>query len=349
MPGSLRRRLSLVPGARTTARVVRRVASAARRRGVRLLPLSFAARAMVEALRLRAHPLPSEAPELAVRLNAALRALHDDDGSNRWLHHRWVRIFEEMFDVVGDDVRPRRGFHAVCFGAGSRNPLALPLLLFLGGSARVHVVDPELAADTEDWRLRWGLQELALRILVGDVVSRHFVRPTSDMNAMVDLRTLFFGADVASALRAGAIQIVGTTLEDARIAPRTVGLVTSRSVLEHVNDPDRCFDTFAAMMDIGGVMYHDIDFTAHDARGPFVFYYNGRGAAPSLAGEGLNGLRLGDYLRAFTDRGFDSRIVKRTVLPDHVVDRSRLLPRYGAYSDEDLRCSRAVIVSWKRR
>ena len=43
------------------------------------------------------------------------------------------------------------GFDAVSFGAGSRNPLALPFLFFLGGASHVYVVDPELG----NTRLHW--------------------------------------------------------------------------------------------------------------------------------------------------------------------------------------------------
>ena len=68
--------------------------------------------------------------------------------------------------------------------------MALPLLLYFGGAARVYVVEPELDAAAADWRMRWGLQEIVLRAMTGDVRSRHFVRNPLDVDAFVDVHGL---------------------------------------------------------------------------------------------------------------------------------------------------------------
>jgi hypothetical protein len=289
---------------------------------------------------------PPDAIELLVRLNDALHAVDDGEGGNRWLHARSITIFDEMFDAVAPDLPPLAALDAVCLGAGTRNPLAFSLLLYLAGARRVWVVDPELADSTEDWKLRWGLQEMALRVLLGDIRSRHFRRAPATIDGFVDLQALFFGSSTRRALRDDTVRLVGAYLEDAAIPAASVGVVTSRSVLEHVTETERCFDALAAMVAPGGVMCHHVDFSAHDDRDRFAFYYT----APESEGrrsDGLNGLRLSDYLRAFTARGFACRVVDARIDREYDLGRRPLAPRFAGYGEDDLRCARAALVCVK--
>jgi hypothetical protein len=238
------------------------------------------------------------------------------------------------------------GAHVVCMGAGTQNPLSFPLLLFLAGAGRVWVVEPGISNDDPDWTSRWGLQELTLRVMVGAVRSRYFVRSTAELEEFAELRGLFFGPGLASALRSDVVRVVPAVLEEAAIPSQTVHLVTSRSVLEHVLDTERCFDALAAMVAPGGVMFHWIDLSAHDDRDPFAFYYDAPPVStPPGRRDGLNGLRLSDYLAAFEKRGFACRVVERTIVADYDLHRRPLLPRYRGYDAEDLRCRRAVVVA----
>jgi hypothetical protein len=314
---------------------------------VATVPLGFGVRRTLREVRARPDWQPPEAIELVTALSRALRQAPDADGGNRTLHHRWVRIFEEMFDAVGKDLTPRTGFDAVSVGAGRRNPFALPLLLHLAGARRVWVVEPELAHGALDPSVTWGLQEIALRALAGDLRSRHFVRPPSALDSFADLRGLFFG-DPAAALCADAVRVVRDYVEDSAIPSGTIHLVTSRSVLEHVTATEACFDALGAMMAPGGLMYHAIDLSAHDDGDPFAFYYEEDEREPARRTDGLNGLRLGDYLAAFAARGFESRVVDRTLLGDYDLTRRPLRARFRRYGEEDLRCRRAVIVSRKK-
>ena len=289
-------------------------------------------------------PLAAPTIETASRLTHALRNLSDPGGRSRWLHHRWIMLFDELMATLGPDALPP-GYHALCLGAGIVNPLALPLLLFFGGAERIWVVEPGMTGPADDWRARWGFEELVLRILVGDVRSRHFARPPTDLDRFADPRGVFFGADLTAALRTNTVRLVSQYFEDAAIPADTVHLITSRSVLEHVTETERCFDGMAQVMAPGGVMVHWIDLSAHDDGDPFAFYY----AAPATNGarrrDDLNGLRLSDYLTAFQSRGFSCRVVDRTLASGYDVRRRALLERYRRYDDDDLRCRRAVIVA----
>jgi hypothetical protein len=276
-----------------------------------------------------------------------LRALgpEGDNADSRWLHYRWLRILDDLFAAVGDALTARREFDAVCMGVGTRNPLALPLLLYLSGARRVWVVEPELDGPAADWRVRWGLQELALRVLTGDVTSRHFVRAAADVAGFADLRALFFGQRSAF-LRETSVRIVPRYLEDGGIPAGSIHLVTSRSVLEHVTEIDRCVDTMASMLAPGGVMFHQIDLSAHDARDRFAFYY-ADATTRERRPDDLNGWRLSDYLTAFEARGLTCQVLDTTIAEEYALDRKRLVPRYQSYTDHDLRCARAVIVCAK--
>ena len=339
----LRRRLGAVPGARAAAQAARRVVAAAARRAVGALPVAPSVRRTLAALQARPDWSPPEAIELVDALNHALRSIPDPGGALRSLHHRWAGIFGGMLDAVAADLRP--GFEAVSLGAGRQNPLALALLLYLAGARRVWIVEPELADAPITPGTRWGLQEMVLRVLTGDVRSPHFVRGADAIDGFVELRGLFYG-DFPAALRPDAVRLVGAYVEDARIPDASIGLATSRSVLEHVTETERCFDALAAMMAPGGVMYHSIDLSAHDDGDPFAFYYTEVGGAGRRPDD-LNGLRLTDYLSAFAARGFESRVIDRTLADDYDLGRRPLLPRYRHYTEEDLRCRRAVIVSRK--
>jgi hypothetical protein len=310
-----------------------------------MIPAQTAARRLAAAMAKRPGWFPRDGIELAVRLADALHA-HDDE-SNRWGHARWTGIFAEMLDAAAADLPALDALDAVCLGAGTRNPLAFPLLLYLAGARRVWVVEPELAASDEDWRLRWGLQEMALRMLVGDIQSRHFRRSPAMIDGFVDVRALFFGTSARQALRADAVRILDTYLEDAAIPAGSVGLVTSRSVLEHVSETERCFDALAAMVGPGGVMCHHIDLSAHDGRDRFAFYYTTPKKAARRS-DGLNGLRLSDYMAAFTARGFICRVIDARIDEDYDLHRRPLSARFAGYSERDLRCARASLVCVKR-
>jgi hypothetical protein len=344
----LRRHLARIPLARESWRVARRLSPGVRRRLLELLPAETAARRVAEEVRRRPGWFPPDALEIVTSLSARLRTLgpEGDHLGNRWLHHRWIAMAEEVFAAVGDDLVPRQEFDAVCVGAGTRNPFAFPLLLYFGGARRVWVVEPELAEPLPDWRVRWGLQELALRILTGDVRPPYFTRSAAELDRFCDVEHLFFGSG-ALRMRDDTVRVVPGYLEDSAIPPASVHLVVSRSVLEHVTHIDRCLDAMAAMVAPGGHMVHSIDLTAHDAGDPFAFYYSETRDGERRPDD-LNGWRLSDYLDGLSTRGFDCRVVDRSIDTEYRLERSRLLPRYRGYTDDDLRCTRAIIGCAKR-
>lgn len=335
------------------ARIARRVRGGWRRGGALVqdalttrLPRGWGERMAVDTLRGDARHVTPSSIELSYRLNGALRALTDPGGSNRWLHHRWLGWFETVFDTVGPLLRDTRPFEHVWLGAGARNPLTFPLLVFLAGAGRTWVVEPEPQPSGSEWRWAWGLQEVALRIATRTIESKHFVRGWGDVADFVDPHELFFG-DPVKALHPDRVRRVTATIEEAGIPAGSIGLLTSRSVLEHLAEPERSFDTLARVMAPGGVMYHLVDFTAHTAGDLFAFYYGALDQGRFAAHDMLNGLRASDYVRALGSRGFEVTVQDRTMAPASAVDRRRLLPRFRAYDETELSCISAVIVARK--
>lgn len=269
--------------------------------------------------------------------------MEDPGGSNRWLHHRWVSIFERLFDDVHELVDVKGGFECVLLGAGTRNPLAFAILVFLAGARKIYVVEPEPIQRVDSWRVLWGLQELASRVLCGNVTSNHFRRDPSEISDFLDLEALFLHREVAECLNPSRVVYFQGLWQKAEVPPDSIDLLTSRSVLEHLIDHELCFDKFADVMKSNGVMYHDVDLTSHSTSDLFGFYHR------QQRDEGLNELRLSDYLAHLGNRGFQSEVLSRTQEQDYRLDRSKLDERFGSYSDEDLLCSRAVILSKRRR
>lgn len=313
----------------------------ARARAVARPPRKPTAAARLTA-QLRRDPrrLPPEGLELAFELQRRLRALEDPTGRNRWLHHRWVTIFEQMFDELERrDVLPEPGFTYVCMGAGVQNPYAFSLLPSLAGAEHVWLVEPGGLVELPAWNRIWGLQELALRVLVGDVRSGRFLDRAPADNAFVDLRELFFG-DPERALRSAVTTFTGP-MEEAPIPDECVDLLSSRSVLEHVLDVESCFDAFARTLKPGGVMYHEIDLTSHTGADRFAFY---RDAKPRS--RGLNELRLSDYIRGFEQRGFRCHVASSSAA--EAPDRGLLQPRFADYDETDLATAGATVIAVKR-
>ncbi len=315
----------------------RRAADALARLGSRV-PTRWASESLLRALRADPGWVPPGNIEIAFRLDGALRRLPDPSGANRWLHHRWTALARELVHDLDGVVAFRPGFRALCVGAGTRNPLAFPLLVGLTGASAVHALEPEPLGD--EWRALWGLQEMALRALTGALEIPRVDTGRDALSRFLDLPALFDGAPLAAALRP-ALRVHTCTLEALEL-PDGVDLVTSRSVLEHLADPDGAVAALARLVRPGGVMHHDVDFSSHDANDPLSLY--SRDARASQGLDGLNGLRLSDWIERLGAAGFTVDVVRRTRW-DGPLDRSSHAARFAAYDEEDLRCRRAVLVA----
>ena len=172
----------------------------------------------------------------------------------------------------------------------------------------------------------------------------------------------------------------GVAAEDALLSLGEGGfdLIVSRAVLEHVNDLPAAFAAMDRVLAPGGRITHKVDLRDHG-----LFTYGGHNPLTFLTvgdrlyrwmGEhsGLPNRRLADFYREeMASRGYDSSLLITHVIghepdvlphpaevPESLLDparrliaeiRSRLLPRYGALSDEDLATAGVFLTAAKPR
>lgn len=304
----------------------------------------MAAEALLSRMRRDSAWLPPGNVEIAHRLDGVLRRLADPDGGNRWLHHRWARLACELREDLEGLFPFPPGFVAVCLGAGKRNGLSLPLLIGLMGAGRVEAVEPEPLGTDEEWRLLQGLGETALTALIGEAQVPGLDTTREALTRFVRLGPLFRGESLARTLAPGLVWR-RSTAESLELPPGSVDLITSRSVMEHVANPASAYAAMARVLRPGGVLHHDIDFTAHDADS-FAFYWRPPLGTNKTALDGLNELRLSDHLAILRGLGLEVS-VRRQAQAAGPVDRARLSPRFSRYTDDDLATTRAALVARK--
>lgn len=303
---------------------------------------------IIKKLRNRKDWIPRSNIELVFRVDQRLRALQDREGANRWLHYRWVEIFNQLFEDLEGMIDGRKGFTYLCLGAGTRNGLSLPLLVFMAGAKDVCIVEPDRLDPRESWRAVWGLQEIVLRLFTGSIDSKYVIKGLGELPGFLDPKALFTNQDIHSVLNPTHVTLSECHFEDANVPLESIDLLTSRSTLEHIIEYEKCFDTFARIMSPGGIMYHEIDLTSHSSLDRFVFYYHSAGSKSARKLTGLNELRLSDYLQQFESRGFECTVKRRVMQGDYQLDRQKMDSRFRRYSDDDLLCSNAVIVARKK-
>ena len=302
----------------------------------RWIPPSWATEAILTRMRRDPAWLPPGNLEIAFRLQGTLRRIADPDGGNRWLHHRWIRLADELREDLNDTFAFPPGFAAVCLGVGTRNGLSFPLLIGLMGAERVEAVEPEPLGEGEEWRLLQGLGETALHALIGEAHG-----DASALPRFVHLGPLLRGESLRHSLTPALSWRQGLA-ESPGLAPDSIDLITSRSVMEHVADPAAAYAAMAGSLRLGGVLHHDVDFSGHETD-RFAFYRRPP-AAPGAAFDGLNGLRLSDHVSILRDLGLHVK-VKRQLRETGPIERATLAPRFAKYDDADLLTTRAVLVA----
>ena len=189
---------------------------------------------------------------------------------------------------------------------------------------------------------------MVLHLLSGDLESPHLTITLDRLDEFANLEALFQNRSADQVLNNARVNWLHQFFEDTEIPDGTIDLLTSRSVLEHVTHVERCFDKLALVMRPGGVMYHDIDLSAHSKDDTFEFYSRRPDHTTTRSVARLNELRLSDYLAHFERRGFESAVVRKDQAATYHLDRTRLQPRFSTYPDDELLCTQVVLVSRKR-
>lgn len=137
----------------------------------------------------------------------------------------------------------------------------------------------------------------------------------------------------------GAVRYVAPWSDRARVEQRSLDLILSQAVLEHVDELSDAYRQMASWLRLGGFVSHQIDFKCHGMAGA----WNGhlgysdrawrvmRGRLPYL----LNRRVYSEHLGFLADAGFEIRGLQVTRRFDGL-PRSRLAPRFRGISEDDL-------------
>lgn len=147
------------------------------------------------------------------------------------------------------------------------------------------------------------------------------------------------------------IRYVAPWSDDRVIEPGSIDAVVSHAVLEHVVDLEGAYRALSRWLKPGGMMSHQIDFTAHG----LSERWNGYRAYPELLWKMIAGRRpylinrepCSTHLALLERNGFEILSTKRVTRTDGI-DRSRLSRRWRDISDEDLSCSDLTVQARKR-
>lgn len=268
------------------------------------------------------------------------RAIPDPHGANRYLPHRWRRIFVEIRTATSADIDWSSGPVFLNFGAGDRNPLALPLLAALAGAKRAIALEPgNIRGDVATVTLQETLWDALRDPSSYGLTAGDFAR----LRDVVDADALSQGDGLDRILSSGRLELLRTPGESAPFAPGAIDLVYSRSVLEHVLQIELVMARLVEALRPGGVMYHDVALDAHDAADPLALYYAER-SDPEGGYAGLNGWRVSDYLALFRHLGCTVELMRAERLPPEHLDRRRLIARYADRTDDDLLTTRVTFL-----
>jgi SAM-dependent methyltransferase len=322
------------------ARIAARAQSLASAAFARLLRLPIFAGAIWRAL--CADPAWTPANNLAVgaEIMRRVRAIPDPAGANRYLPHRWRRIFVDIRTATAADIDWSVGPVFLNFGAGDRNPLALSMLAALAGASRAIALEPgPLRADVATATLQETLWDVVRDPSAYGLAASDLGR----LRSALDADALARGDKLADVLAAGRIELSRAPGEASVFPPGSIDLVYSRSVLEHVIEIETAMARLVDALKPGGIMMHDVALDAHDADDPLAHCYVERPGDPG-GYAGLNGWRLSDYLKLFGRLGCAAEVVRTETIPLTRLDRKRLLPRFSGYSDADLLTVRAMLM-----
>lgn len=289
--------------------------------------------------------MPQPGQAVASEILRRVRSIPDPDGGNRYLPHRWRIIFNEIRALTAKDIDWSAGPVFLSFGAGDRHPMGLPFLAALAGASRGIALEPGALRDDVTTAT---LQETLWDVVRDPVVYGLTAADLGRLRDTLDADALWRGDALAAILSKGRLELSRAAGENAGFASESIDIVYSRSVLEHVIEIELAMSELVRALRPGGIMFHDIGLDAHDICDPIGFYYAERGHAAD-AYSGLNFWRLGDFVALFERLGCTVEIAGAETVPPARIDRTRLLPRFAGYSDEDLSTIGAKLLVRKPR
>lgn len=134
------------------------------------------------------------------------------------------------------------------------------------------------------------------------------------------------------------------------VAPGSVDIVLSNSVLEHVRDPAATFAELDRVMSPSGFMLHVVDYRDHFFKYPFHFLLFPKRVWDRWLDPGdLPRWRLGDHLRLLEAGGFRTEVLDVESMPDEFVKIAPGIHPDFDRSDPNLAVVQAVLLVTRGR
>lgn len=228
------------------------------------------------------------------------------------------------------------GKTVVDYGCGTYNPLAMGIILFANGFERVISIEPFAVHVDVAYS---GALEMAKCLLanpqelnfsgIDPAILKQRVASLSFDSLREDLTKLNLGE--IKMLSLGPLEFHKTL---GQLTDVQCDLLTSNSVLEHVNELDGEIALQRRLLKDGGLCVHTVDFSDHRAIGRnlhiFGMYYDDN------LDDTINGLRPSEVEEIFARNGFSIARNGDLKVGLEFVDRARLTERYRPFSDDDL-------------
>jgi hypothetical protein len=131
-----------------------------------------------------------------------------------------------------------------------------------------------------------------------------------------------------------------------QISHRTVDIIFSNSVLEHVHDPDTLFETISGYMSESSIMIHFVDYRDHFFKYPYHFLLFSKKTWERWLNPGdLYRWRLGDHRRLLARAGYSVKIddIKRDT-EQFVKIKNRISSDLNA-DDPDINVTECTIIA----
>ena len=223
---------------------------------------------------------------------------------NRFARRRYFDLVQPILARL--PVADLRDGTIVDLGAGSLNPFAFGFLFLMLGARRAYAVDldviqdPERAVRALATAAEWLLVEPELVTGLGDLDRRTLLGNLEGF----DLAALARGN--AEGIAADRLVYLSESIEALSLADGEADLVSSVSLLEHVDNIEGVIDSLWRITKKGGLGHHVVDFVDHRLYGdevtsPFEFL---KLASSDSIVHGCNRLRSGQLRALFERRGF---------------------------------------------
>lgn len=261
-----------------------------------------------------------------------------ESNKTRELYSRLVFVLHSTgnLDFINYETITNRSF--MDFGAGVYSTASNAIVLYANGYARAVAYEPfpidvDFAVESVAQTIKW----LHLRpddFIFSGISKTDMKRRLADLDfSDVEAQMNLLNQGKIQCAKFGGVEIMNSLPEGGH---EYFDVISSNSVLEHVQDLEKEMIRQHEILKTDGVCVHTVDFSDHrainarDTTHVFQMYYDG-------VLMGINGLRPSEMEEIFARSGFAGNKINFVNTPaGYVSDFDRMLPRFARFSPEEL-------------